>query len=371
MSGEPAGGRSTQEVLALLKDPEFCAAAEHVMAAFPALVTRASSPNERQQLLEQLCQPFVDRWGVPPPTSPELLDADPRRSVVDAIASGRWGLLPVFTWTRNFEIQARAETIRRFVGKRHKDAVVDRMAQLVGWLWACRFPRPAIAQELFQRQTDLCRPTISEAIERTPEDRERQLYREYAQRSLDYTEIEQLIYRTLQGSEALASAAVRMIDTRYVERMTELDINLTTPIESDPLSHALTMLFRVLPEADDFMVRQLATDSSSAFEKAMALGGATPLLEPRDTLVAARWGLGPMFAWTTVLEIRAAATTLRTMMKSEAQGGGATFAGRSLHFEPVSDVLIRLWRAVDDRNDVRTRRFAHEARDAFLRIGLR
>src|SRR5436309_14568042 len=104
MSDTPAGGRSIQEVLDLLKNPEFCARAEPVMTTFPILVQQASSPEERQQLLEQLCQPFFDRWSVPPPTSAELLDSDPRRPFVDALASGRWGVIPVFRWTKNWEI---------------------------------------------------------------------------------------------------------------------------------------------------------------------------------------------------------------------------------------------------------------------------
>jgi len=214
MSKEPAGGRSIDEVLDLLKDPKFCAEAARTITEAAGIAAQVSSFKEGRFQIEQLGVRFIERWGVLPPTSGELLDPDPRRRCVEAIVSGRWGVVPIFPWTTNRQIKARVVNMRPVIRKQHRDALVNRHAQLVGWLEAIGFDRPTIAHAVFGRTTGLRRPTQATAIARTPERRERELYEEYRGLGLTHSQIQQKVYRRLQGSEAVASAAVRMTDRR-------------------------------------------------------------------------------------------------------------------------------------------------------------
>ena len=213
MTETPAGGRSVEEVLDLLKDPEFRADTKRIIAEIVAITEQAPNPQDRQPRVEQLGQAFafLERWGVPPPTSGELVDPDPRRRFVDAIASGRWGVVPIFPWTTNRQIKASIKKIRPIIRKQHKDALVNRHVQLVRWLETIGFDRPTIARAVFERRKGLRRPTKAAAIARTPEERQDQLYEEYRGLGLTHKQIEQRIYRRLRGSEAAASAAVRRV----------------------------------------------------------------------------------------------------------------------------------------------------------------
>src|SRR5207237_221197 len=126
-------------------------------------------------------QPFHDRWGVWPPQTGELLGADPRRRLVEAIASGNWGIVRVFPRTTDREIQSRVKTIRRTISKQHKDSLNGRTTQLVAWLQDCGagFDRKAIARAVHGWTKGLSRPTKAQAIARTSRKRETELYRTY------------------------------------------------------------------------------------------------------------------------------------------------------------------------------------------------
>src|SRR5262249_46752162 len=154
-----AGGRSVEEVLDLLKNAQFCADAQRTITEAAGITVQLCSFEERQMQLEQLGQKFEDRWGVPPTTTGELLDPDPRWRFLDAIASGRWGMVPIFPWTTNRQIKARIEKIRSVIRKQHQDALITRHAQLVRWLDTIGFDRPKIAQVVFGRRTGLRRLT--------------------------------------------------------------------------------------------------------------------------------------------------------------------------------------------------------------------
>ena len=326
----------------------------------------------------EMAQPFFARWGVLPPQTGELLDADPRRRLVEAIASGRWGIVPVFQWTKNHEIRERVRKIRSVIGKQHRDALILRDEQLMGWLEACGFHRPAIARAVSGRQTGLRRPTKAQAIARTSEDHERQLYEEYRNRGLTEAKIEQQVYKRLRGSEAPASAAVRMGERRYIDRTERLNEALATPIQSEPLSEALTVLFRaLLHDEDDATVKRRAGAVSNAFVGAsgpparigqrIAVPSEQP---PLEALVSDRWGIVLVFPWTTEPDIRASIKKLRTMVQPQPQdGSGPAPAARPIQFEPLSDALIPLFRAVANQDDAAVRRYALEARAAFLRAG--
>jgi hypothetical protein len=374
MSKTLAGGRSAQTVLALLNDPAFCADARRTLREATAIAAEASTTQDGPLRLEQLGQRFFKQWGVPPPTAGELLDADPRRRVVDAIAAGHWSLVLVLPTTTNRQIRRQIAKLRSIVRKQHRDALITRQAQLVRWLEAIGFDRPTIAQAVFQRQAGLRRPTKAQAIARTSEERERELHGYYRGLGVPEKKIEQKIYKRLRGSEAPASAVVRMIEQRYVKRLEHLNAHLATPLQSEPLSHALTILFRGLPDDTDTTVRRHAGAVRDAL-----LGAARSLLpvhrcdvpsshQSLETALSSTWGLVPVFGWTTDPEIRASVTNVRTMMRSKPEDGPSVQAAGPIHFEPLSDALMALVRALAGQDEAAVRRTALAARAAFLQV---
>jgi hypothetical protein len=372
MSKKSAGGSSAEDVLALLSDPAFRADAQRTLREAAAIAAQASTSQDGQLRLEELGQRFFDRWGVPPPTTSELLDPDPRRRVVDAIAAGRWGLVLVFPATTNRQIRGSTRTIRPVVRKQHLDALITRHAQLVGWLEAIGFDRPTIARVVFHRRAGLRRPTRRLAVAHTSEQRERQLHEHYRGLGLPEHKIEQAVYKRLQGSEAPASAVVRMTEQRYVKRLEHLNAHLAAPVHSEPLSHALTMLFRGLPDGNDATVRRHAVAVQDALLDAAAPllpahGRDVPsLLQLLEMTLSGRWGVVPVFGWTTDPKIRATVTKIRTMMRLKPVDHPGARATRPIPFEPLSDALITLLRTLTDQDDAAVQRAALKARAAFL-----
>ncbi len=372
MKPKSAGRRSVQEVLALLTDPEFCADAQRTITEAAEITVQRTTVEERQQQLERLGRKFVDTWGVLPPSTGELLDSDPRRPLTDAMASGHWGLVLLFPRTTNRQVRTAVQQIRSVILKQHRDAVVARRAQLVRWLENAGFNDPTIARAVFHRRSGLRRRTEKQADARTPESRQHYVYRHYLGLGFTPTQAQQRLAKRIRGSEAPASAAIRMAATRYVTRLKQLNEHLAKPIQSEPLSHALTMLFRALPDETIVTIRQLAIRVRDAFARAVASpqtkrrrDECTRSLEP---MLMGHWGAIPIFPWTTDFKIRMAIKTLRTIMgPPQQQDSHRAPAIRPPAFEPLSDALIALLRAVTDQSNVVQRR-ALELRTAFLQV---
>ena len=195
MTEHRGSSRSAAEVLNLLNDREFCADALRAITDLAAITVRAPTREERQRQYEEVGLRFVERWGVPPPPSGDLVDNDARRPFSDVIASGRWGLVPVFSSNTNRQIGARFRKIRTRIHKEHKDTLVGRRdAQLVRWLEKCRFDRPTIASAVYQRRTRLQRLTKEEALGNVSDssmEHERELLRKYRAQGLSDTQAEQ------------------------------------------------------------------------------------------------------------------------------------------------------------------------------------
>jgi hypothetical protein len=306
----------------------------------------------------------------------ELLDADPRRRLVDAIVSGRWGLLLLFPSTTDDEWRKLVTTIRLVVPKQHKDALNVRGPQLAAWLEVCGFTRAAIARAVFGRQTGLRRPTTAEAIARTSWDHDHELHEEYRKQGLTDLQIDQRIYRRLRGSEARASAAVRMKERRYWKRIEGLNEDLATPSQSEPLSHALTMLFRALADQNDAAVRRHAIAAKVACLRASlcspidaAAGGEAAAGLP-ETIVSGRWGVVPVFPWTTDPDIRALVKKIRDMIRAPrndiAQPDRAT--GNPVESEPLSAALTKLFQALPDHDNAAFRRHAVATMAPLIRV---
>jgi len=308
--------RSPEAVLTLLTNEEFRADAKRFHANAVAFRNQAPTPDEWLQHMIKLREPLVARWGVPPPQTHELIDPDGRRLAVEAIGSGRWGMVPVFPCTPDREIRARVRTIRHRTHRQHQDALDRGLAQQAGWLEACGFDRSTIARVVYERGTGLSRLTKQEAIARTPMEREIQIRREY-QRQAEKRRIladkitewvDQRVYRRLRGSEARASAAVRMASRRYLDRIMRLNKRLASPMKSEPVSYALTKLLEaVLDNKSDVEVRQRAEAVR------IVLVGRTPRrARIHEAIESDRWGLVPVFPWTTNAEIRGLVKAIRT-----------------------------------------------------------
>jgi len=317
MSETTGDERSPEGILTLLTNEEFCADARRFIAHAVALRNQAQTPDEWLKQMLKLREPFVARWGVPPPHTRELVDPDPRRQAVEAIGSGRWGIVPVFPWTPDRELREFLTTIRRRIHRQHQDALDRGFAQRADWLQDCGLDRSTIARVVYERGTGLRRPTTAQAIARTPEEREKEIRRKY-QRQAEKRGIPQdkiarwvnrQVYRRLRGSEARASAAVRMASRRYLDRIKRLNEHLASPMKSEPVSYALTKLLEaVLDNKSDAEVRERAETVRSAL-----VGKASRRLRRQrsEAIESDHWGLVPVFPWTTNAELRGLVKAIR------------------------------------------------------------
>ncbi len=362
--------RAAAEVLDLLNDPEFCADAQRAITDLAAIAARAWKTEQGLRQLEEVGLRFVQRWGVPPPTSGDLVDNDPRRRFSDAIASGRWGLVLVFSSTKNRDIGARFRRIRARTHKLHKDTLVRRRdAQLVRWLEKCGFDRPTIASAVYQRREGLRRLTkedLGEMYEISVE-RERKLLRKYRAQGLSDAQAEQRTIKRLRGSEAPATAAVRMIHHRYLKDLEGLNQDLETPRRIEPLSYALTCLFRILPDASEAMLTKHALAVRDAF---ILASGRRPRADARSkgrqcqTILSAVYGVVPVYPWTTAADLAASVTTLRLAAQQRPEDGAGT--SETMQRNAVTDTLSVLLRAIVQHDHAALRRSALAARATFL-----
>ena len=238
---------SIDSVLALLKNKAFCDEATDLLRKIKAFVETAPTDEQRDAFVSQQTLPFVKKWGVPPPHAAALIDPDPARPFADAIMSGGWGIVPIFGWTTDLENRAAIKRIRGVVRKRHQDAQIARLAQQARWLEGCGYSRPEVASAVWGRRKGLRRLSKEQAMAGLPENVETEWYQKYLAQGRGHKEAERLIYKRAQGSEAPASATVRMAEHRYEEDLARLNAALASPVPSEPISAALTMLYR----ADD------------------------------------------------------------------------------------------------------------------------
>jgi hypothetical protein len=234
----------------LLTNPQFCEAVKKFHEEAAGTSPANAMTEKAQDRLIALGERFRVTWGVLPPPAVLLVDPDPRRRIVEALGSGRWGLILVFFSTTDTDIQAQSKAIRKTVRKRHHDAQEEDRAQRAEWLEACGFSRPQVAKAVWGRRHGLRRPTKEEAIRALPEEREQQLIEQATERGLSYNQAEQQLVRQARGSEAPASAMVRMAEARETGRVKKLNQDLVRPVVSEPLSAAITALIRALDDQE-------------------------------------------------------------------------------------------------------------------------
>jgi hypothetical protein len=372
MSATSRDKGSPEAVLTLLTNEDVRADARRFHADAVAFRNQAPTQNEWLQEMTKLREPFVARWGVPPPPTRELVDPDSRRQAVEAIGSGGWGMIPVFPWTRDREMHTPVRTIRRRTHRQHQDALDRGFAQRADWLQDCGFDLSTIARVVYERSTGLRRPTTTQAIARTPDEREIQIRREYKRqaekRGIPADTIarwvDQRVYRRLRGSEARASAAVRMASRRYLERIERLNERLASPTKSEPVSYALTKLLEaVLNNKSDVQVRQRA----EAVRIALIVKIPRRLRIQRiEAIESDRWGLVPVFPWTTNAQIRELVKTIRTDIRRRPKNPLGVARTKP---ESLGRALTKLLRALRlGEADAAVRQHAGAVHDSMLRM---
>lgn len=246
------------ETLALLKSPQFCSESQALLTRIANFASATNDTHQRDAFLEEQTVPFLQRWKVLPPQASNLVSPDSRRDRVAAIASGRWGVVPVFASTTSKEIQDAVRIIRRTIRHEHQDAENARRAQLAAWLESLGFSRPEIGKAVWGRRDGLRRATRGQALRGISEDAETALLVKFLGEGLTRKKAEQRIYKLLQGSEPKVTAAVRMARQRYADRLNRLNTALAHPEMSEPISHALTLVLRAETRgADAAEIRRL------------------------------------------------------------------------------------------------------------------
>jgi hypothetical protein len=159
-----------------------------------------------------------------------------------------------------------------------------------------------------------------------------------------------------------------MTDKRYFERIMRLNEDLATPIRSEPLSYALTMLLRALPDEDSGVIKQYALAVHAAFaEGSWGPHEATVRGRLHDALAAGRWGLVAVFPWTTDPEIPAQVNAIKSDIRAQVAGGDRLNQAAAMPTAPSpSDALTLVFRALAQGDDAEVTRLSLAVRDSFM-----
>jgi hypothetical protein len=197
-------------------------------------------------------RPFIKKWGAYPPDK-HLLASPKRYKAHYAVMTGLWGIIPVYPWTTCKEIEERARQIHRVIGRKHESFLEDRRAHIAEWLSRYRNaitgkpPRTSdIATVVWGRTVGLTRSSKSKGLSKLSVQQEMALMKTFIAKGMSYKAAERLVYKRAQGTEAPASAMVRMARRRTKHDLAELMREARYPTKSDRLGHALTMLLREL-----------------------------------------------------------------------------------------------------------------------------
>ncbi len=194
---------------------------------------------------------FRHKWGVYPPMSLELVS--PRSRAEIAAFSGRWGVIPVFAWTKKADVLAAFARITRpsVIGKRYRSINSIRRPQLTLWLREHRVRPKEIKRHVYKLPV--------EGID-LPDDELEKLFRKHEARLWKKLgreptpeEVKRMRHRRLADT-----AIVRVGWRRYVEFQKALRADMRRPRMRDPIGHLLTMLLRAASDSRDKRVRRLS-----------------------------------------------------------------------------------------------------------------
>jgi hypothetical protein len=259
MSGMPNRNKrlTLEDLVKLLDNPAFISDSHSFHKKYSDQFLRtAQIPGEWERqwpaFSKDALRPFIKKWGAYPPDK-HLLASPKRYKAHYAVMKGLWGIIPVYPWTTRKEIEARARQIHRLIGTKHESFLEDRRVHIAEWLSRYRnavtgkAPRTIeIATVVWGRTVGLTRSSKSKGLSKLSVQHEKALMKSFLAKGMSYKEAERLVYKRAQGTEAPASAMVRMARRRIKHELTELMREVRDPTKSDRPGHALTMLLREL-----------------------------------------------------------------------------------------------------------------------------
>ncbi|MGD9728054.1 MAG: hypothetical protein AB7G68_12460 [Nitrospiraceae bacterium] len=257
--------QSRASLIELLDDPQFIKDSLAYWDAYQQQARRIGADKEEwnrqaEAFMSRHLDPFAQRWSAYPPPI-ELLVPDRIQRYAYAAMNGQWGIVPIYPWTTQQEVIKRLRKIQRVIGKKHGDTETlrqERNAHIAKWLENCHVstntgekpPRNEIASAVWNRKTGLKRPSLEHAIEQLSEEKETRLLRRYQKEGKTRPEAQRLIYKTARGSEAPASASVRMAMRRLPFGLNKVEAHGPDPRKADPVGVAATLLLRALKPSD-------------------------------------------------------------------------------------------------------------------------
>ena len=241
---------------------------------------------ERQApaFMSKFLDPFMAKWRGAHPLSDELLSSSLWQKKEIATMTGRWGVIPVYPWTTEKDVNRQTKQIQKAIGKQYTNPTAYRLTLIAKWLsdsyLSTRTHKPPklrdIAAAVWERKKGLNRPSKAQAIANLSEGREVELMRAYIAKGKTRLEAERLIYQRVRGNESAAAAQVRTALGRLRKEQDNLKNVISDPQKTDTLGLAITMLLRELPAS-----ASSPQDLKAIRAKAVALGN---LLLPPDSL---------------------------------------------------------------------------------------
>jgi len=151
-----------------------------------------------------------------------------------------------------------------------------------------------------------------------------------------------------------------MAHQRYFNYLKQLNRDIKTPVQTEPLSYALTRLYQKLPEASDTLLKRRAVAVRDAFLLASGRRVRTDAqskLRRCQTTLAALYGVVPVFPWTTAADLAASVKKLR--MRGRTRQNHAAVSSQTIHRDAVTDALTLFLNAIVEQDHATLRRTAH------------
>jgi len=240
------------QMVALLSDPDFLRGSAQLYNKGSLWHQKHPTQEKWNQhwpkFSQKIIDPFIGTWGVRPPPY-ELLVYIQKRNPIFSVMNGQFGLIPIFPWTPIQEIRKRAATIRKAIGKVHRDSKGLPKGFIAQWVRSHpsktgKAPREEIARAAWGRTTGLQRSSQAEVMARITEKQEAELYSRYNREGVSYKEVERKIYRHAMGSEAPAVATARMAEKRAEHFRDNFYRSLVASDQLDTLGYATSLLLR-------------------------------------------------------------------------------------------------------------------------------
>jgi hypothetical protein len=194
-------------------------------------LSQAQRDAEADRFFGRSVLSFKEKWDVWPPKSADVLDATGARQKAAAILTGRWGMIPVFPFTTNADIAAAVTRIRKAIGRKHQDAQnASRVARGL-WLLEQGFPPEDVARAAWGKQW-----------KKLSHKQEEWIMRALRGKGVPYRKAEQAILKRTPHKSA--QSMIRTARNRYNRALDIGRRETDSPVNSDPVSRAITRLLR-------------------------------------------------------------------------------------------------------------------------------